>query len=382
MQSLYALQKCDEANFELAKEFIDDYFAPDLNSMEVQDKELLARNAKLAKRVFQESYQKEEIADTEGTSEEVRKAVSEAIDYHNSLVKKDHVFVKKNMLEEVNTLRYNYYLLLQLVIEFSEIVNEEAENKKKRLLESGRQVFASELNLYHNKAIQTLKNNSSLSNELIRYNVSWKDDELDVRDWYRDILKKNEQYKEYLNNASPSFEDDVEMVDTIVRQIIFKSEPIVKFMEEHDLYWAENKAALRSMLKKTIKSLEEDSEHVELIDLSANWEDDREFFKVLFELTDEHGKEYEEIIKKYARNWDTERFAMTDLIILKMALCEMINFPSIPVKVTINEYIDLSKNYSTQKSKTFVNGLLDKLSDVLQKEGKIRKSGRGLIDNK
>ncbi len=92
--------------------------------------------------------------------------------------------------------------------------------------------------------------------------------------------------------------------------------------------------------------------------------------------------EYEEIVSNFAKNWATERIASIDMIILKMAVCEMMNFPSIPVKVSINEYIDLSKNYSTLKSKIFVNGMLDKISEDLESKGAIKKSGRGLIDNK
>ena len=153
-------------------------------------------------------------------------------------------------------------------------------------------------------------------------------------------------------------------------------------MAERDLYWEENKSALKSMLKKTIKSLDEDIQHIELIELSANWEDDSEFFKNLFTGTLSNDDEYESIVSDFAKNWATERIAIVDMIILKMAVCEMLNFPSIPVKVTINEYIELSKNYSTQKSKIFVNGMLDKISAKLENDGEIKKSGRGLIDNK
>jgi N utilization substance protein B len=183
-------------------------------------------------------------------------------------------------------------------------------------------------------------------------------------------------------NNEPSFEEDVLILDKIFKQLVIKSEAISNFMEERDLYWAENKSALKSMLKKTLKSLYEDSEHVELIELSANWEDDSEFFKKLYEETVANSDEYEELVGQYTKNWSKERITDIDMIILKMAVSEMLNFPSIPVKVTINEYIELSKNYSTQKSKVFVNGMLDKLSAELQKSGKLRKSGRGLMDNK
>lgn len=382
MQSLYAVQKCEEADFEIAKDFIEDYFAPDLNSMEVQNKEELKSKAKIAKRIFKENYTNNHIKEGENSSPEIRKAVSEAIDHYHNMVKKDHVFIRKNMIEAVNTLLENYYLIIQLTTEFAELSFEEIIIRKKRLVETGKQVFDSELNLYRNKAVKILNENSELQSEFLRFGTSWNDENLTVKQWYRDILKKESFYQEYLMKAEPTFEEDVELLDQIIKQVVFKNETIAKFMEEKDLYWAENKSALKSMLKKTIKSLQKDTDHVELIELSANWDDDSEFFKNLFSLTLQNDAEYEEIVSNFAKNWATERIAAIDMIILKMAVCEMMNFPSIPVKVSINEYIDLSKNYSTLKSKIFVNGMLDKISIDLENKGAIKKSGRGLIDNK
>lgn len=132
---------------------------------------------------------------------------------------------------------------------------------------------------------------------------------------------------------------------------------------------------------KTITGTEEESDEI-LPDLALNWEEDKEFFQEIYNLTVASEKEYSELIATTTKNWDVERIALTDRVILIMALSEMVNFSSIPTKVSINEYIDISKTYSTPKSKQFVNGLLDTLSKELTESGKIRKSGRGLIDNK
>lgn len=382
MQALYAVQKCEDANFELAKDYIDEIFTPDLNSMEVQDKTALKQNAKIAKKIFQSNYRAQQIKEEQDTNPEVRSAVSNAMDYFRNNVKKDVAFVKKDMLEAVNKLLENYYLCLDLLIQFSELTKEDIEKRNKRLADSGKQVFESELNLYHNKAIKIIKENDALNTEFIRFATTWEDDALDVQEWYRDLLKKADFYKEYTQKNNPDFKDDVLVLDQISRQIILKNEAITNFMAERDMYWEENKSALKSMLKKTIKSLDEDTQHIELIELSANWEDDSEFFRNLFVNTISNDDEYESIVSDFAKNWASERIATVDMIILKMAVSEMLNFPSIPVKVTINEYIELSKNYSTQKSKIFVNGMLDKISAKLEKDGEIKKSGRGLIDNK
>ena len=148
--------------------------------------------------------------------------------------------------------------------------------------------------------------------------------------------------------------------------------------------WSENKSIVRSLSTKVIKTItgtEDEADEI-LPELALNWEEDKEFFQDIYNFTIASEKEYSELIANTTKNWDVERIALTDRVILIMALSEMVNFSSIPTKVSINEYIDISKTYSTPKSKQFVNGLLDTLSKELTENGKIRKSGRGLIDNK
>ena len=133
-------------------------------------------------------------------------------------------------------------------------------------------------------------------------------------------------------------------------------------------------------MSKTLKSIDNDG--VELAPLSYQWEDDKQFFTEIFDATIEKESWTEKLVSEHADNWEMDRIAQVDMILLKMAVTEMINFPSIPVKVTINEYIELSKKYSTPKSKKFINGILDVLANHLTSNGTIKKSGRGLIDNK
>ncbi len=109
-------------------------------------------------------------------------------------------------------------------------------------------------------------------------------------------------------------------------------------------------------------------------------EEDREFMEKLFTETVHHDNEYEKLVSDRTKNWEVDRIALIDVILLKMALCEILNFPNIPVKVTINEYIDISKDYSTPKSKAFINGIIDKLVIDLRELGSVKKTGRGLIE--
>jgi N utilization substance protein B len=152
-------------------------------------------------------------------------------------------------------------------------------------------------------------------------------------------------------------------------------------MESLNINWLNDAEVLKSMVAKTIKHLEPGTPEIDYSSLSKNWPEDKEFFQQIFNFTVRHDREYDRIIAEKSTNWDLSRIALTDRIILKMAIAEMINFPGIPVKVTINEYIELSKNFSTPKSKKFVNGILDVVSMEFQEKGVIKKSGRGLIDN-
>tara|TARA_B100001245_G_scaffold217558_1_gene186127 strand:- start:1413 stop:1922 length:510 start_codon:yes stop_codon:yes gene_type:complete len=167
------------------------------------------------------------------------------------------------------------------------------------------------------------------------------------------------------------------------KKIIFKNESVSEYLSEMDLRWSENKPILKSLVAKTFQDYEQELDPpFELKSVSKNADEDMEFFNVMFDETLAKSSELDALIEKKIKNWDISRVAMTDRIILKMAITEMMQFHSIPTKVTINEFIEISKQYSTPKSKQFVNGILDVLANELTSDGVIRKSGRGLIDNK
>jgi N utilization substance protein B len=201
-----------------------------------------------------------------------------------------------------------------------------------------------------------------------------------MKQWYKELIK-DPDIEKFNAVKNKSFDDEKNLILHVVKKFIFKNELIKAYLEEQDQNWGENRTIVKSMVSKTVKAIEEE-EDFELVSLSSNWEEDKTFFKHIFDQTIENDKYYEEIIARKTKNWDIDRIAALDKIILKMALNEMINFPSIPIKVTINEYIEISKNYSTPKSRQFINGILDVVAEELQKEGVIKKSGRGLIDNK
>lgn len=381
MQAIYAFKQSKESNYHIAQDLIKETFLPDLNSMEVQDKELLDKKKAQALELFRTYYHADHVEIEKGVEKDVYQAATDALLHYKNQVNKDVDAYRRQMLIEAEKIYDHYLSILLLPGEWAEMAKADRERKSLNL---GQAQPAGPLNLYHNKVIERLRNSKPLTIEAIKRNIDWAEQKDNVRQWFRDIVKKDPVYEEYITVRHPSFEEDKQMLLHLAKNIIFKSEPLQGFWDEVDISWAENKAILKSMVVKTLKGVDEEGEDSELglVELSSNWEDDREFFEALFVKCIRHDDQYEALISKKAKNWDVERIAATDKIILCMAICEMMNFPSIPVKVTINEYIEISKIYSTPKSKQFVNGILDVLAEELVEEGLIKKSGRGLIDNK
>ena len=162
--------------------------------------------------------------------------------------------------------------------------------------------------------------------------------------------------------------------------MILKSPTVEHVFEEKFINWQLDKETLQAMVAKTFKNFQSlDPTENELATLSPNWVEDEAFTSKLFAITVRRGEEYQAYIAGKTKNWDAERIANLDAILLQMALCEFQKFPSIPVKVTINEYIDIAKEYSTPKSSFFINGILDKIVKEYTENGELNKIGRGLM---
>ncbi|GAB3542580.1 transcription antitermination factor NusB [Pontibacter brevis] len=379
MQAIYAYKQAVGSDYLLALDQIGEDFAPDLNSMEVQDRKLLEGRKQIATLLFKEWYETQQF-ETEESDKETIDAVNRAIAYYQNLTKKDYTYYGNQMLSAVERIYDHYLGTLQILEVIVGLIEEEEEKKEKRFTAaSGPDVKR----FLQNHVVQRLLQSKSYQQHIIRRNISWGSDISEIRAVYKNILKQDEAFLNYLSLPNPSLEDDLEIVKHIFKNIIFKEKNLQSLFEEQDLNWVENKAIVKSLVNKTIKIFGEEAEgEVQLLDLSANWEDDKAFFEELYFQTVQEEDKYEAMISESVKNWDVERVAMLDKIILKMALCEMHIFRSIPVKVTINEYIEISKLYSTPKSKQFINGVLDKMAQELTSRGEIRKSGRGLIDNK
>ncbi len=373
-QNLYAFRTAERADYQHYNDIIAESFLPNLDLMIPKEEQIIKLDMlrKLSEIHYDEVFHKKDA--NEDIPAESKVAAKKSLLMYRDAVKRDRNRITNAMVNEVENI-YNVYLkMLQLLLEITEIA---VWDEQRRLVETDFRTAR----LANNSVLIALKNQKTLETESIRKNVNWTTDEQNfLRKLFLEAILPDTEFQSYLRITEPTFEQDLALVIYLVKTFILKHHIVTDYFEEKDLNWGENREVLKSMMVKTFKII--GVEDLELQPLAMNWEDDKVYFLDLFNHVLDNDEDYEKIIIDQTQNWDGDRLAMTDLLILKLGLAEMINFSSIPTKVSINEYIELAKNYSTPKSGQFINGLLDVLSQKLQKEGVIRKSGRGLIDNK
>ncbi|MBX2914074.1 MAG: transcription antitermination factor NusB [Cyclobacteriaceae bacterium] len=364
MQSLFAFEQCKEANHLLAHDLIDEKFQPDLNSMQPQDKELLRKQKKVALQLFERRFKGKEAE--ESPDSKINEVVAEAFDLFNKQVKKDQNFLSKNIVIEIEKLTSLYHDVLNLLTEFAEL----AATEKK----------VDHSHFSKHPLILAIRDHTELKASLLKTGSMWQKHRDSVRSWFKEVIKEDDLYQDFIASKKPTTEDQKSIIKHIVRKRILGAGPIHDFFEAEDIRWAEDREIIKSLVDKTIKSF--DGTHIVVQKLSLDWDDDKLFINKLFTNTIELDEKHKQLIAQNTRNWEVDRLPLTDRVILEMALAEMVSFPNIPVKVTINEYIELTKEYSTPKSRQFINGILDVMSKSMKDSGAIKKSGRGLIDNK
>ncbi len=385
-KNLYALENLRLANENLAREHIEKAFEPDLNSMTPQDPELLKAEKEKALKQFDALIRAGKKGEVLPGAHEMAEVVESEIENIAINNRKDQNRLEKALFKDVENVRLGQFFIFQLLDDLA-FLNKKLVGERKELdeimIRSGKQSLKKlSLNFYNNRALKKITTHPVYLNAIREKGIFRINDPDILRDWFKGILLKDAAFKKYNEKKEVTYRDDWEVLDYLVRQVMFSREEIVDHLSEQDINWFENRPVVKSLVIKTLKSIQEEENETVFAEFSYNWEDDSEFLKKLYHKTANDSAYLEEIIKNNLENWDINRIALTDKVILKAAISEMVNFPSIPVKVTINEYIELSKTYSTPKSKKFINGILDVISDKLTKEKIIRKSGRGLIDNK
>ncbi len=378
MQALYALQQAQSSNQQLALDGIADLFQPDLNSMVPQDKHRLEGYRKLAGLLFEEAIKTGQPAEDEDAPGKVLKAANDGLLFYQIRGKKDRQHLAQMLIKQVNAIYDDYLRVLLLFVELGHAARVDRERRYRDVDEAP---FPFESDLNDNAIVKALAAHQPLQNEAVRHGISWADDQSFVRKVLREVLKADDTYRVYCSQVSHTADEDQALAQYVLRTLIFKHDVIRGYLAEIDLSWTENSEVVRGLAIRTLKSGQTPA-GLTLEPLTDDWEEDELFLNTLFEKSLENDADYEQLLSDQLQNWDVERVAVLDKIVLKLAVCELLNFPNIPVKVTINEYIELAKAYSTPKSGKFVNGILDNLSEKLQASGRLRKSGRGLLDNK
>jgi N utilization substance protein B len=270
---------------------------------------------------------------------------------------------------------YQYLLLLVIdVVLYAESRIELARNKRIPTQED----LHPNTRFIDNRLIAQLRNNAHLLGYVGQNKLNWANYPELVREIYHNLIE-SEEYKNYMSSPDNGYAEDKRVVTFIYTHLVFPNESLDSILEEQSIYWNDDLEFITSMIVKTIKKYKEvDGPEKPLMQLYKNQED-REYVVRLFRLTILHREEYVAYIKSNTRNWDLDRIAFMDILIMQMAIAELVGFPSIPTKVTLNEYLEISKYYSTSKSNVFINGVLDKVVMQMKEEGKIVKTGRGLI---
>ena len=233
----------------------------------------------------------------------------------------------------------------------------------------------------NNRILKALDDNKHLAQLVEQYKITWVDSREDfIRNMFAKLVETPE-YQEYMSNGKDSFSDDKHFLATVIETYMPENGLLFDYYSDRDLSFNSDYQLAIYLLWKYISELPASFDEFSMLPpVYKNEEDDKAFVTKLFEKTILHADEYMELVKANISNWDYDRLALMDKILIFMALTEFCEFHSIPVKVTINEYIEISKFYSTPESRRFVNGMLDRLSMILKEEGKLVKTGLGLVD--
>lgn len=290
------------------------------------------------------------------------------------------VRTEKEMVGSIERITDLFLSLLQILPELRHVALLRMEDKRRKRLPTAQDLLPN-MRFVDHPIMMALAGNERLRTECEKRKVSWVgNSELFVK-LLREI-EADEAHVAFLADAEPTFRKDQAYFVRLFTQHIANNDDLQEIFESRSIHWMEDLDLAAGMAKRTIESMrDDDKQHLDLDELAHDPKEDIDFARSLFRKSIEHGAEHEKAIAERASNWESDRIALSDMILMKMALAEARAFEQIPVKVTLNEYIEIAKAYSTPKSKNFINGVLDKLFAEMRADERIRKVGRGLLEN-
>ena len=312
------------------------------------------------------------------TRRHIRAKVMQAVYAYRQGGTQDMVTCRKNLIHGLEKIEELYSYQMSLLLSVKDMAAARIEARRAKRLATPEDLNPN-MRFVENPVFAMIEENTALKRLMERYGSPWADRSEYVELCYNALLSSSE-YEEYMNGETVTYAMHKKMVVFLFKKVIAPMEELAEYYEDCQMDWVGDLQVANSMALKTITDLYEDCNASEM-EIPTLFKDilDRDFAMKLMDKTIEYGEGFHGVIEEKLKNWDSERVAMVDFILMEMAVVEFVHFPSIPTKVTLNEYIEISKEYSTVKSNTFVNGVLDRVLVELTAEGKIVKTGRGLM---
>ena len=265
---------------------------------------------------------------------------------------------------------YNYLLLL--MVEITKHAAKKQSAAKSKLLPTAEELYPN-TKFVDNRFIAQLEVNKQLVEFSETQKKTWDNEPEFVKNLCEKIMD-SDIYKEYMASETSSYEEDRELWRKIYKRIIFNNDELDQVLEDQSLYWNDDKEIVDTFVLKTIKRFDEKNGAKQELLPEFKDEEDQDFARRLFRRTILNADYYRHLISENTRNWELDRVAFMDVIIMQIALAEILSFPNIPVNVSLNEYVEIAKVYSTPKSGSFINGTLDGIVNALKKENKLIKN--------
>ena len=265
---------------------------------------------------------------------------------------------------------YNYLLLL--MVEVTKQANKRLNAAKNKLVPTKEELFPN-TKFVENRFIAQLEVNKQLLEFSNNQKKTW-ENEADFVKTLCDKILESDIYKEYMASETSSYEEDRELWRKLYKNIIFNNIELDQVLEDQSLYWNDDKEIVDTFVLKTIKRFDEKNGAKQALLPEFKDEEDQDFARRLFRRTILNADYYRHLISENTKNWDLDRVAFMDVVIMQIALAEILSFPNIPVSVSLNEYVEIAKLYSTPKSGGFINGTLDGIVNSLKKENKLTKN--------
>ena len=265
---------------------------------------------------------------------------------------------------------YNYLLLL--MVEITKQAEKKLNAAKGKLLPTAEELYPN-TKFVDNRFIAQLESNQQLLEFSQTQKKTWENESEFVKALCEKIMN-TDIYKEYMECETSSYEEDRELWRKIYKRIIFNNEELDQVLEDQSLYWNDDKEIVDTFVLKTIKRFEEKNGPKQELLPEFKDEEDQDFARRLFRRTILNADYYRHLISENTRNWELDRVAFMDVVIMQIALAEILSFPNIPVSVSLNEYVEIAKLYSTPKSGSFINGTLDGIVNTLKAENKLTKN--------